>query len=115
MFGRARDQWVLQAQRADGDFKYAPHVASRRLSVEAEHSRSIARDHFMDILVVVAEVHAERDAPAETFERREHADRAEVRTDHRLLDAGRLDVMAEVFARRDLELRALQEHADRVL
>src|SRR5579862_7328110 len=87
-------------------------IASRRLLFEPEHPGSIRRDHFVDVLVAVTEVHAQRDAAAESFERREHAHLTQIRTDHGLLDAGRLDVMAQVFTRGDLELRSLQEHAN---
>src|ERR1700753_365879 len=88
-------------------------MPSRRF--EAKHSARVGRDHLVDVGIAVAEVHAQRDAAPETFERREYTHLNQIRADHGLLDAGRLDVVAQILARGDLELRPFQEHADRML
>ena len=53
-----------------------------------------------------------RRGAAEAFEGAEYPGLSEVRGQDRLPDAGRFDVLAQVFPSADLELGALEEHGE---
>ena len=86
-----------------------------RRGLEPEHAGGVGRHHLVDLVVLVTELQAERDAAAKTFERTEHADLAEIRAQDGVVDAGRVDLMAQVLSCAGLELRSVQEHAERML
>ncbi|MFH0302440.1 hypothetical protein AAFX91_35765 [Bradyrhizobium sp. 31Argb] len=75
--------------------------------------RGVGRDHLADPLVVVAEVHAELDANAESFARAERAGLAEIRAKDRLAHTCGVYLLKQVSGFAALALAAFEEAAQR--
>src|SRR5581483_3594989 len=84
-------------------------------SAEAEQPGGVAADQLLDVVVGVAEVHAQLDDGPEAGDRRRVLDLPEIGAEDRAVERAGSDHRLELIGLEVLEARLVDEHAQRVL